>query len=296
MIPRAVLVVDVAFEDVLNDFLSLMRVHLAFPSGSRHALRKALEREEGLLVAGREQEMGRRVGAVNLPMDYRQVPRLSGWWHGTLSTFRQRLEKGQASVGYRFSVVAASRKRAVRVVRIVGRPMRPEPRPNHGHRDPTEDEAERFESEIREIAELGPGLSGRTGREKDHRRGPQNERCENFGFQATRSDVTRHFLRSRFIEDGVFPRFLVLPVHMEVGREEQRHDDPGHQEEARSSKEETGYGGEDQVGECAHREEDEEQANTSPPSLETKGHGIRMNLDAQRPSDGKPVVPLTDAR
>src|SRR5467141_3943159 len=177
-----------------------------------------------------------------------------------------------SDIGSRSS--AASRKGAVRVVRIVGRPMRPEPRPNHGRRDPHEDEAERFESEIREIAELGPGLRGRTGREKDHRRGPQNERCENFGFQATRSDVTRHFLRSRFIEDGVFPRFLVLPVHMEVGREEQRHDDPGHQEEARSSKEETGYGGEDQVGERAHREQDEEQADASPPSLETEGHGI----------------------
>jgi len=46
--------VDVAFEDILNDFLSLMRVHLAFPSGGRHALREALEREEGLLVASRE--------------------------------------------------------------------------------------------------------------------------------------------------------------------------------------------------------------------------------------------------
>jgi len=46
--------VDVAFEDILYDFLSLMRVHLAFPSGGRHALREALEREEGLLVASRE--------------------------------------------------------------------------------------------------------------------------------------------------------------------------------------------------------------------------------------------------
>jgi len=46
--------VDVAFEDILNDFLSLMRVHLAFPPRGRHALCEALEREKGLLVASRE--------------------------------------------------------------------------------------------------------------------------------------------------------------------------------------------------------------------------------------------------
>src|SRR6266480_6415233 len=100
--------VDVAFENILNDLLSLMRVHLAFPSGGRHTLREALEREEGLLVAGREQQMGRRVGGVNLPMDNRQFPRLDGWWQRTLSRIRRWIEEGQASVGYRFSVVGAS--------------------------------------------------------------------------------------------------------------------------------------------------------------------------------------------
>jgi len=61
---------------------------------------------------------------------------------------RQRLEKGQASVGYRFSVVGGFTERSRPGRTLVGRPMRPEPRPNHGHRDPHEDEAERFESEI----------------------------------------------------------------------------------------------------------------------------------------------------
>jgi len=97
--------VDVSFEDVLNDFLSEMRVHLAFPSRGRHALREALEREKGLPVAGREKKMGRRVGGVNLPMDNREFPRLSSWCQGTLSTICHLIDKGQAAVGYRFSVV-----------------------------------------------------------------------------------------------------------------------------------------------------------------------------------------------
>src|SRR5881396_2283345 len=93
MSPRAVFMIDVSFEDVLDDFLSVMRVHLAFPSRGRHALREALEREKGLLVAGREQEVGRRIRGVNLPMDNRQFPRLC-----------HLIEKGQAGVRYRFSV------------------------------------------------------------------------------------------------------------------------------------------------------------------------------------------------
>ena len=102
--------VDVSFEDVLDDFLSEMRMHLAFPPRGRHALGEALEREKGLLVAGREQEVGRRIGGVNLPMDNRQFPRLSSWCQGTLSTICHLIEKGQAGVGYRFSVVGPQGK------------------------------------------------------------------------------------------------------------------------------------------------------------------------------------------
>src|SRR5437867_13137291 len=107
MSPRAVFMIDVSFEDVLDDFLSVMRVHLAFPSRGRHALREALEREKGLLVEGREQEVGRRIRGVNLPMDTRQFS-----WLCHLS------EQSQAGVRYRFSVGGPSGDACVRIVRI----------------------------------------------------------------------------------------------------------------------------------------------------------------------------------
>ena len=137
MSPRAVFMIDVSFEDVLDDFLSVMRVHLAFPSRGRHALREALEREKGLLVAGREQEVGRRIRGVNLPMDNRQFPRLC-----------HLIEKGQAGVRYRFSVGRPSGEGSVRIVRIISDPSRPEPHSNHGHRNPREHETGCVKSEV----------------------------------------------------------------------------------------------------------------------------------------------------
>jgi hypothetical protein len=80
MVPRAVLVFDVAFENIREDLLPDMRVQFAFLSRCRHALGEALEREEGRRVPSREEKVGRHVGSVNLPVDDGQFPGLAGVW------------------------------------------------------------------------------------------------------------------------------------------------------------------------------------------------------------------------
>src|SRR5439155_2408704 len=161
-----------------------------FPSRGRHARREALEREKGLLVAGREQEVGRRIGGVNLPMDNRQFPRLSSWCQGTLSTICHWIEKGQAGVRYRFSVVRPSGEGSVRIVRIISDPSRPEPHSNHGHRNPREHETGCVKSEVCIATEARPD-PGRCSHDKeDYRRSPQDERGEDLGFQVAWCHVT----------------------------------------------------------------------------------------------------------
>ena len=56
------------------------------------------------------------------------------------------------------------------------------------------------------------------------------------GFQVTWCHVTRHFLGQRPVEDHVFLRLLADPMHMEIRRDEQHHNDRGHQKEARGAR------------------------------------------------------------
>src|SRR5207244_12257871 len=103
-----------------------------------------------------------------------------------------------------------SGKAALRIVRIVCRPLCEELQYKHGRRDSRQDETEYFETEIREVPESGLDPSGRTDHEKDHRRGPEDERSQYLGFEVTRSGMAWHFLRLRLVQDRVFPLIFVV--------------------------------------------------------------------------------------